>query len=104
MFYLLRLYQCLIPGKDVPFLGTNCLTVLLYTFAQANNHVEACSIGIWLVCRLQRIRDIAGPSGQDDAALDALMQGDFDPDQYDKQMAAAFGDEYYGVRCSLCAA
>ncbi|KAL0049758.1 hypothetical protein WJX82_009349 [Trebouxia sp. C0006] len=46
--------------------------------------------------RLQRIRDIAGPSGQDDAALDALMQGDFDPDQYDKQMAAAFGDEYYG--------
>lgn len=46
--------------------------------------------------RLQRIRDIAGPTGQDDAALDALMQGDFDPDQYDKQMAAAFGDEYYG--------
>ncbi|DBA96751.1 TPA: hypothetical protein ACH3X1_015590 [Trebouxia sp. C0004] len=46
--------------------------------------------------RLQRIRDIAGPSGQDDAALDALMQGDFDPEQYDKQMAAAFGDEYYG--------
>jgi len=56
------------------------------------------------VCRLQRIRDIAGPSGQDDAALDALMQGDFDPDQYDKQMAAAFGDEYYGVRCSSHAA
>ncbi len=27
------------------------------------------------------------------------MQGDFDPEQYDKQMAAAFGDEYYGVRC-----
>ncbi|KAL0032245.1 hypothetical protein WJX79_000491 [Trebouxia sp. C0005] len=46
--------------------------------------------------RLQRIRDIAGPSGQDDAALDALMQGDFDPEQYDKQMAAAFGDVYYG--------
>ncbi|KAA6422645.1 MAG: hypothetical protein FRX49_07505 [Trebouxia sp. A1-2] len=41
-------------------------------------------------------RDIAGPSGQDDAALDALMQGDFDPEQYDKQMAAAFGDVYYG--------
>ncbi len=52
-------------------------------------------------CRLQRIKDIAGPSGQDDAALDALMKGDFDPEQYDKQMAAAFGDEYYGVRSSF---
>ena len=34
-------------------------------------------------------------------ALDALMTGDFDPDQYDKQMAAAFGDDYYGV-CFCC--
>lgn len=25
------------------------------------------------------------------------MKGDFDPEQYDKQMAAAFGDDYYGV-------
>lgn len=49
-------------------------------------------------CRLQRIKEIAGPSGQDDAALDALMEGDFDPDQYDKQMAAAFGDDYYEVQ------
>lgn len=48
-------------------------------------------------CRLQRIKDIAGPSGQDDAALDALMKGDFDPAQYDQQMAAAFGDDYYEV-------
>ena len=48
-------------------------------------------------CRLQRIKDIAGPSGQDDAALDALMKGDFDPDKYDEQMAAAFGDDYYEV-------
>ena len=49
-------------------------------------------------CRLQRIKDIAGPSGQDDAALDALMNGDFDPDEYDKQMAAAFGQDYYEVQ------
>lgn len=54
-----------------------------------------------LPSRLQRIKDIAGPSQQDDAALDALMTGDFDPDQYDKQMAAAFGDDYYGV-CFCC--
>lgn len=52
-------------------------------------------------CRLQRIKEIAGPSGQDDAALNALMKGDFDPDQYDKQMAAAFGDDYYEVQLRL---
>ena len=51
--------------------------------------------------RLQRIKDIAGPSGQDDAALHALMKGDFVPDQYDKQMAAAFGDDYYEVSSAL---
>jgi len=85
-------------------LSPSCPTVLLCRFAQAKSHFERCSFDTWLVCRLQRIRDIAGPSGQDDAALDALMQGDFDPDQYDKQMAAAFGDEYYGVCCSPYAA
>ena len=85
-------------------MSPSCPTVLLCRFAQAKSHIERCSFDTWLVCRLQRIRDIAGPSGQDDAALDALMQGDFDPDQYDKQMAAAFGDEYYGVRCTSHAA
>ena len=29
------------------------------------------------------------------------MNGDFDPDQYDKQMAAAFGDDYYEVESKL---
>ena len=52
------------------------------------------------ICRLQKIRDIAGASGQDDAALDALMRGDFDPEEYDKHMAAAFGDDYYQVPSS----
>lgn len=45
--------------------------------------------------RLQKIKDIAGASGQDNAAFDALMKGDFDPDEYDKHMEAAFGDDYY---------
>lgn len=47
--------------------------------------------------RLQKIREVAGVSGQDGAALDALMRGDFDPEDYDKHMAAAFGDGYYQV-------
>ena len=50
-----------------------------------------------MACRLQKIKDIAGASGQDNAALDALMKGDFDPDEYDKHMEAAFGDDYYQV-------
>jgi len=30
--------------------------------------------------------------------LDELLEGDFDPDAYDKRMAAAFDDDYYEVR------
>jgi hypothetical protein len=35
--------------------------------------------------------------------LDELLEGDFDPDAYDKRMAAAFNDDYYEVRavCSI---
>jgi hypothetical protein len=29
--------------------------------------------------------------------LDELLEGDFDPEAYDRRMAAAFGDEYYEV-------
>ena len=29
--------------------------------------------------------------------LDELLEGDFDPDAYDKRMAAAFDDSYYEV-------
>lgn len=31
----------------------------------------------------------------DAALLDELLQGDFDPAQYDELMARAFGEEYY---------
>lgn len=33
--------------------------------------------------------------------LDELLEGDFDPEAYDKRMAAAFDDEYYQVCCVL---
>ena len=49
------------------------------------------------VCRLARIREISGQRGQQDEALHALLEGDFDPEDYDERMAAAFGDDYYGV-------
>jgi hypothetical protein len=30
--------------------------------------------------------------------LDELLDGDFDPEEYDRRMAEAFDDEYYEVR------
>ena len=29
--------------------------------------------------------------------MDELLEGDFDPDEWDKQMAEAFNDDYYEV-------
>ena len=47
------------------------------------------------------MREISGQQGQQDSALQALLEGDFDPEDYDERMAAAFGDDYYGVRPGL---
>lgn len=52
-----------------------------------------------LMERLDKIRYIAGA---DEDALAALgvddLEEDFDPEQYDKKMAEAFGDGYYGAK------
>lgn len=34
--------------------------------------------------------------------LDELLEGDFDPEAYDKRMAAAFDDDYYEVCVFVC--
>lgn len=39
---------------------------------------------------------MAGAAAPEDA-LTNMLEGDFDPDQWDKQMAAAFDDKYYSV-------
>ncbi len=73
-------------------------------------HVCVC------VCRLSKVARVAGaalPEGSADnkggttkganrkgglAALrldPSLLEGDFDPEEWDRQMAAAFNDEYY---------
>ena len=33
--------------------------------------------------------------------VDDMLDGDFDPEEWDKKMAAAFNDEYYQV-CGVC--
>ncbi len=48
-------------------------------------------------CRLQEIQTVAGRAAPRPEVLDALVAGDFDPEEYDRQMAAAFGDDYYGA-------
>ena len=40
---------------------------------------------------------MAGRAAPAQSVLDALVSGDFDPEEYDRQMAAAFGDDYYNV-------
>lgn len=40
---------------------------------------------------------VAGSGMPSDKLLDKLLDGEFDPEEYDKQMAAMFDDEYYEV-------
>lgn len=67
--------------------------------------------------RLAAIQEVAGrptadAEAMDGELLDQLLQGDFDPAQYDELMARAFGQDYYEAevggligkhwRCSGC--
>ena len=52
-------------------------------------------------CRLHQLQGMAGTAAPDEEALNALIEGDFDPEEYDRRMAAAFGDDYYGVSCAV---
>lgn len=47
--------------------------------------------------RLAEVQAVAGKAAPKQSLLDKLMTGDFDPEEYDKQMEAAFGDDYYEV-------
>lgn len=48
-------------------------------------------------CRLSKVQRVAGSGAPQQVLLDGLVSGDFDPEEYDRQMAAAFGDKYYEV-------
>ncbi|KAL4428120.1 hypothetical protein ABPG75_002209 [Micractinium tetrahymenae] len=51
--------------------------------------------------KLQEIQSVAGKAAPRQELLDRLVAGDFDPEEYDKQMAAAFGDDYYDADADL---
>jgi protein KRI1 len=40
---------------------------------------------------------VAGGGMPPSQLLDKLLEGEFDPDEYDRQMAAMFDDSYYEV-------
>ncbi|KAL3694447.1 hypothetical protein R1sor_008098 [Riccia sorocarpa] len=48
--------------------------------------------------KLEKIRTVAGVSGKPGAGVidEDDLEEDFDPEEYDKKMRDAFGDEYYG--------
>jgi protein KRI1 len=45
--------------------------------------------------KLLAVQQVAGVAAPDASLVDALLEGDFDPDEYDRRMAKAFGEEYY---------
>ncbi|KAK9809843.1 hypothetical protein WJX72_000250 [[Myrmecia] bisecta] len=45
--------------------------------------------------RLAKITEIAGTAAPPSEVVDAILEGDFNPDEYDRRMAEAFGDDYY---------
>lgn len=45
--------------------------------------------------KLLAVQQVAGVAAPDANLVDALLEGDFDPDEYDRRMAAAFGEDYY---------
>lgn len=47
--------------------------------------------------RLDKLRNVAGVAAPAATSLDDVLEGDFDPEEWDKKMAAAFNDDYYDV-------
>ena len=53
---------------------------------------------VYAWCRLARIKIASGSEAAERLLKEILGKADFDLEEYDKAMAAAFDDEYYGVR------
>ena len=47
--------------------------------------------------KLTELQTVAGAAAPKAEVLDKLLGGDFDPEAHDRAMAAAFGDDYYGM-------
>eukprot|EP00198_Chlamydomonas_reinhardtii_P001016 XP_001690351.1 predicted protein [Chlamydomonas reinhardtii] len=45
--------------------------------------------------KLDKLRNVAGVAAPAATSLDDVLEGDFDPEEWDKKMAAAFNDDYY---------
>ena len=46
---------------------------------------------------MKKLKDISEATGIKPEGLENVdLDGDFDPEEYDKRMASTFGDDYYG--------
>ncbi|PNW77549.1 hypothetical protein CHLRE_10g441450v5 [Chlamydomonas reinhardtii] len=51
--------------------------------------------------KLDKLRNVAGVAAPAATSLDDVLEGDFDPEEWDKKMAAAFNDDYYDAEEEL---
>ncbi|KAG2432858.1 hypothetical protein HXX76_008591 [Chlamydomonas incerta] len=51
--------------------------------------------------KLDKLRNVAGVAAPAAVSLDDVLEGDFDPEEWDKKMAAAFNDDYYDAEEEL---
>ncbi|GLC34476.1 hypothetical protein PLESTB_001257000 [Pleodorina starrii] len=51
--------------------------------------------------KLDKLRHVAGAAAPAATSLDDMLEGDFDPEEWDKKMAAAFNDDYYAAEEDL---
>ena len=52
---------------------------------------------VFSCCRLSRIRDASGSEVAERLLKEIMGKADFDMEEYDKAMAAAFNEDYYEV-------
>ncbi len=77
--------------------STNCPSTLLHSNLQP---LMPCNSSD--AFRLVTLQKAAGAGvGVPTSKMDELLEGDFDPDAWDRQMAEAFDDDYYDVRGAL---
>jgi hypothetical protein len=59
--------------------------------------VFACIMTIACGCSLARVKDVSGSKVANEMLREVLGKADFDMEEYDKAMAAAFDESYYEV-------
>ncbi len=49
------------------------------------------------LARLSKVQEMAGSGAPAPDLVDAMLEGEFDPEEWDRRMEQAFGEDYYEV-------